>query len=176
MAQTFEPFDDSYMNHDLMDWTLMLMTISFGLTFYDKIFFTIAFIFISKNKEHNEMINKRNSDLIKALFGAKNLILRQSSKSVKRIGGRVEHECKFCNESPLSSRKLISLLIIDLKEIIGLIYGVIALLVNYSEIWFYILSFVTFIVMLCSILDSRTICSRLRKKSCGFETVEVEVS
>jgi hypothetical protein len=49
MAQTFEPFDDSYMNHDLMDWTLMLMTISFGLTFYDKIFFTIAFIFIFKN-------------------------------------------------------------------------------------------------------------------------------
>ncbi len=25
--------------------------------------------------------------------------------------------------------------------------------------------------MLCSILDSHTICSRLRKKSCGFETI-----
>jgi hypothetical protein len=76
------------------------------------------------------MINKRNRDLIKALFDAKNQILRQSSKSVKRIGARVQHECKFCNESPLSSRKLISLLIIDLIEIISLIYGVIALLVN----------------------------------------------
>ncbi len=101
MAQTFEPFDDSYMNHNLMDWTLMLMTISFGLTFYNKIFFKIGFIFISKNKEHNETINKRNGELTKALFGEKNQISRQSSESVKRIGGRVQRECKFCNESPL---------------------------------------------------------------------------
>ncbi len=39
------------------------------------------------------------------------------------------------------------------------------------QIWFYILSFVIFIVMLYSILNMRTICSRLRKKSCGFENV-----
>jgi hypothetical protein len=155
MAQTFEPFDDSNMNHDLMDWTLMLMTISFGLTFYNKIFFTIGFIFISKNKEHNEMIHKRNRDLIKALFDGKNEISRQSSKSVKRIGGRVQYERKFCNESPLSSRKLISPLIIDLIEIIGLICGIIALLVNYSQLWFYILSFVTFIVISIRVLFVR---------------------
>jgi hypothetical protein len=155
MAQTFESFDDSNMNHDLMDWTLMLMTISFGLTFYNKIFFTIGFIFISKNKEHNEMIHKRNRDLIKALFVAKNEISRQSSKSVKRIVGRFQHECKFCNESPLSSHKLISSLIIDLIEIIGLICGIIALLVNYSQLWFYILSFVTFIVISIRVLFVR---------------------
>jgi hypothetical protein len=170
------PFDDSYINHDLVDWTILLMTMSFALTLYGIIFYAIGFVFISRNKKYNQLIKKTNRNIILALFGPKDQTMDKSSTPRISKTQRFQHSCRFCDEeSPLIFRQLFNSSVCNLIKMMAYICGLIGILANYSQ-WIFYLSFsVYFIISTLSIvyncISCRSISRRLKARTCGFETI-----
>jgi hypothetical protein len=170
------PFDDSYINHDLLDWTILLMTMSFALTLYGVIFYAIGFLFISRNKKHNQLIKKTNKNIILGLFRLKDQKIDESSTPRISTTQRFEHSCRFCDEeSTLIFRQLFISSVYNLIKMMAYICGLIGILANYCQ-WIFYLSFsVYFIISTLSIIynciSCRSISRRLKTRTCGFVTI-----
>jgi len=161
-------FDDIYINHDLTDWSILLMTITTALLLYSIIFYAIGFVFIHKNKKRNELIDRKNRELFWALYGAKAETIEESQ--LRTISRRSEHLCRFCDQdSKLETRLLLTTLAKYTLKLFAYICGLIAILINYNKYVFYLLGLIYLVICaLAKYYDFQHDHQAINNKSCGF--------
>ena len=133
-------FDETYIPHDIQDFLLCFLCISFGLSVYSLSFFVIGFIFLNKYKKHLEEIKRRNRDLIWRLMGERvppNRVKgKHPSDKYDRIAKK-EHICRYCDEETLIKfDRLYKKCVYYLFQTFIIVCGILAVILVNHHFWF----------------------------------------